>query len=135
MNRSEKFRADPITIDAVSKNPHFKIIKNAIPKEVKGKDFITSFVYTDSQTNKDIELSVTGIFVEIGSLPTTSFVKDIVELDQWNHIIVNPKNQRASVDGIWAAGDCTDGLYHQNNIAAGDGVKALEDIYLFLKAR
>ncbi len=135
VNRSEKFRADPITIDAVSKNPHFKIIKNAIPKEVKGKDFITSFVYTDSQTNKDIELSVTGIFVEIGSLPTTSFVKDIVELDQWNHIIVNPKNQRASVDGIWAAGDCTDGLYHQNNIAAGDGVKALEDIYLFLKAR
>ena len=34
--------------------------------------------------------------------------------------------------GIWAAGDCTDGLYHQNNIAAGDAVKALEDIYLEL---
>jgi len=135
INRSDKFRADPITIDAVSKNPHFKIINNAISKEIKGDKFITSFIYTDSQTNKDIELSVTGIFVEIGSLPTTSFVKDIVELDQWNHIIVNPRNQRASIDGIWAAGDCTDGLYHQNNIAAGDGVKALEDIYLFLKAR
>ena len=34
---------------------------------------------------------------------------------------------------VWAAGDCTDGLYHQNNIAAGDAVKALEDIYLFLR--
>jgi thioredoxin reductase len=36
--------------------------------------------------------------------------------------------------GIWAAGDVTDVLYHQNNIAAGDGVRALEDIYLHLKA-
>jgi thioredoxin reductase len=39
------------------------------------------------------------------------------------------------VAGVWAAGDCTDGLYHQNNIAAGDAVKALEDLYFFLKAR
>ena len=37
--------------------------------------------------------------------------------------------------GIWAAGDCTDGLYHQNNIAAGDAVKALEDIYMHLHTR
>ena len=132
MNRSDKFRADPVTIDTVSKNPHFKIIKNAIPKEVKGNKFINAFVYTDANGN-DIELPVTGIFVEIGSLPNTSFVKDLIKLDQWNHIVVNPRNQRASIDGIWAAGDATDGLYHQNNIAAGDAVKALEDIYLFLK--
>ena len=135
VNRSEKFRADPITIDAVSKNPHFKIIKNAIPKEVRGDKFVKSFVYTDLQTNIDTELAVTGIFVEIGSLPTTYFAKDLVKLDEYNHIVTDPKNQKTSIEGIWAAGDCTDGLYHQNNIATGDGVKALEDIYLFLKAR
>ena len=135
VNRSEKFRADPITIDAVSKNPHFKIIKNAIPKEVKGDKFVKSFIYTDSQNNIDTELAVTGIFVEIGSLPTTFFAKDLVKLDEWNHIVTDPKNQKTSIGGIWAAGDCTDGLYHQNNIATGDGIKALEDIYLFLKAR
>lgn len=45
----------------------------------------------------------------------------------------NAADGRAS--GVWAAGDCTDELYHQNNIAAGDGVKALEDIYMHLKAR
>lgn len=135
INRSETFRADPVTIDAVSRNPHFKIAKNAISKEVKGDKFVTGFVYTDSKTGKDVELSVSGIFVEIGSLPTTYFVKDLVKLDEWNHIVVDPRTQRASVDGVWAAGDCTDGLYHQNNIAAGDAVKALEDIYLFLKAK
>ncbi|HEY4494500.1 MAG TPA: FAD-dependent oxidoreductase [Candidatus Paceibacterota bacterium] len=135
INRSDKFRADAITIEAVSKNPHFKIIKNAIPKEVRGDKFVKSFVYTDSATEKDHELDVTGIFVEIGSVPTTYFAKDLVEIDNWQHIVVDPRNQRTSVDGVWAAGDCTDGLYHQNNIAAGDAVKALEDIYIFLKAK
>jgi alkyl hydroperoxide reductase subunit F len=134
LNRSENFKADPGTVAAVSKNPKVKIITNAIPKEVKGSKFVTGYVYTDSKTGKDVELPVTGIFVEIGSIPNTDFAKDVVKLDQYNRIITDPKNQRASADGIWAAGDVTDGLYHQNNIAAGDAVKALEDIYLYLHA-
>jgi thioredoxin reductase len=48
--------------------------------------------------------------------------------------MVDPRTQMTSVEGIWAAGDVTDGLYHQNNIAAGDAVKALEDIYLYIHA-
>lgn len=135
INRTDKFRADPVTIETVSKNPHFKIITNAIPKEVRGDKFVNGFVYIDTKTGKDVELSVTGIFVEIGSIPTTYFVKDLVKMDDYQHVIVDPRTQRTSVNGIWAAGDCTDGLYHQNNIAAGDAVKALEDIYLFLKAK
>ena len=106
-----------------------------LSKEVKGEKFVNAFVYTDSKTGQDVELSVSGIFVEIGSIPTTYFVKDLVKLDPHNHIVVDPRTQRTTVDGIWAAGDCTDGLYHQNNIAAGDAVKALEDIYLYIKAR
>ena len=135
INRGEEFRADPVTVEVVSKSPHFKIVKNAISKEVKGDKFVNAFVYTDSKTNTDIELPVSGIFVEIGSIPTTYFVKDLVKLTPYNQVVVDPRTQRTSIDGIWAAGDCTDGLYHQNNIAAGDAVKALEDIYLFLKAK
>ena len=47
INRSGKFRADPVTIDIVSKNPHFKIITDAVPKQVKGDTFVSGFVYTD----------------------------------------------------------------------------------------
>jgi alkyl hydroperoxide reductase subunit F len=53
--------------------------------------------------------------------------------------VIEPRGARNGADepegGVWAAGDATDELYHQNNIAAGDGVKALEDIYLWLKTR
>jgi thioredoxin reductase len=62
INRSDKFRADPITIEAVSKYLNLKIVTNATSKEVKGDKFVTAFVYTDNNTNTDIELSVTGIF-------------------------------------------------------------------------
>ncbi len=134
LNRSDNFKADPGTVAAVSKNPRVKIVTGAVPKEVKGGKFVSSFVYTDAATKKDIELPVTGIFVEIGSIPNTNFLTGVVELDQYARVITDPKNQRASADGVWAAGDVTDGLYHQNNIAAGDGVKALEDIYLYLHA-
>lgn len=134
INRTDKFRADPVTVAAVSKNPHFKIVTNAISKEVKGEKFVNAFVYADT-AGKETELAVAAIFVEIGSVPTTYFVKDLVKMTEYNQVVVDPRTQRASVDGIWAAGDCTDGLYHQNNIAAGDAVKALEDIYLFLKAK
>ncbi len=77
-------------------------------------------------------METNGIFVEIGQIPNTSFVKDIVDLDNINKIIVDPMTQMSSMPGIWAAGDCTNGRYHQNNIAVGDAVKALEDAYMWL---
>ena len=55
-------------------------------------------------------------------------------LDEIGRIKIDAKTQKTEVPGIWAAGDCTDVLYHQNNIAAGDAVRALEDIYLAIHA-
>lgn len=135
VNRSENFRADPVTIEMISKNPRLTILKNAVPKEVRGDKFVEAFVYNDKVTGKDKELAATGVFVEIGSIPTTDFVKNVIKLDEYNRIPVDPVNQKTGTYGIWAAGDCTNGLYHQNNIAAGDAVKALEDIYIFLQTK
>ncbi len=133
LSRSEP-KADPGTIEKVLKHPKMKFVKFAVPKEVKGDKFVSSLVYTDTTSNQDTEIPVTGIFVEIGSLPNTDFAKDIIKLDEYGRVIVNAKNQQSTTEGIWAAGDCTDGLFHQNNIAAGDAVKAIEDIYLHIHA-
>lgn len=132
VNRSDIFRADEVTVEKVLSKPNVKAIKNAVPYEVKGEKFVNAFLYKIGE--EVTELKVTGIFVEIGLLPSTDFVKDIVELDPIGKIVVDPRTQESKTAGIWAAGDCTDGLYHQNNIAAGDAVKALEDIYNHLHA-
>ncbi|MES2437190.1 MAG: FAD-dependent oxidoreductase [Patescibacteria group bacterium] len=131
LTRNE-FRADQITVDALLKNPKFKAITHTDILEVKGDKFVNGIVYKNRNTGETISLPVSGIFVEIGLLPNTDLMKGVVNLDTYGHIVVDPRTQRTSVEGIWAAGDCTDGIYHQNNIAAGDAVKALEDIYIYL---
>jgi NADH-dependent peroxiredoxin subunit F len=131
INRSADFKADPVTIARAQEHPNMTILTETAPIEVKGDKFVNGLVIEDK--NGQRELPVTGIFVEIGVIPNTDFAKDVLELDAFNRIVTDPKNQHTSVEGIWAAGDCTDELYHQNNIAAGDAVKALEDIYLWVK--
>jgi alkyl hydroperoxide reductase subunit F len=134
LTHGDAFRADPVTVEKVLAHPKMKAITNATPKSVAGEKFVSSFTYTDTKTGTDVTLPVQGIFVEIGLIPNTGFAKDVIDLNKFGQIPVDPRTQMTHVPGIWAAGDCTDGLYHQNNIAAGDGVKALEDIYLHLRA-
>ena len=135
INRSDTFRADEITVEKVLKTPNVTAIKNAIPFEVKGDKFVNGFSYKDAITGEVKDLAVSGIFIEIGLIPTTDFAKNIVELNQVGQIIVDPRTQQTKTPMIWAAGDCTDGLYHQNNISSGDAVKALEDIYIHLRTK
>ncbi|MAJ97399.1 MAG: hypothetical protein CMI56_02170 [Parcubacteria group bacterium] len=130
---NDTFLADEITVEKLLKNDKFKALKNVEVTEVVGESFVTGIKYTDRATGEETERATSGIFVEIGMIPNTAMVKGLVDLDERNMIKVDPYTQRTSVEGIWAAGDCTDGLYHQNNIAAGDAVKAIEDMYGYLR--
>ncbi|KKT00828.1 MAG: Alkyl hydroperoxide reductase [Candidatus Nomurabacteria bacterium GW2011_GWA2_43_15] len=135
INHSETFKADEITVEKVLKNPKMSVIKNAEILEVLGDKFVEGLIYKDKTTGEEKRLKVSGIFMEIGQIPNTGFVKDLVPLDKIGRIRIDAKNQKTEVPGIWAAGDCTDVLYHQNNIAAGDAVRALEDIYLTIHTK
>ncbi|MBC7766982.1 FAD-dependent oxidoreductase [Arenimonas sp.] len=127
LNRTDRYKADEITVDKVIKNEKIEIINNAIVNEIHGDTFVNGLTY-----NETITLEVEGIFVEIGQIPNTGYIS-FVDKNPVGNIIVDPRTQKASIEGVWAAGDCTDGLYHQNNIAVGDAVKALESLYIWLQ--
>ncbi len=127
------YRADATTVEKVLAHKAMTGIQSVTPVEIKGEKFVKAVVYKDA-AGQTHELPASGVFVEIGLLPTTWFVEGLVELNQIKQIVTDSKTQRTSVEGIWAAGDSTDALFHQNNIAAGDAVKALEDIYIHLRA-
>ncbi len=129
----DKFLADEITVEKLQKNENFKALTNVEITEVVGEAFVTGITYKEKGSDDEIEMATGGVFVEIGMIPNTDMVKDLVELDKRNMIKVDPYTQRTNIDGVWAAGDATDGRYHQNNIAAGDAVKAIEDMYGFLR--
>lgn len=124
-----QFNAEPIRVEEALKKDNIKFIKNAEIKEILGEKMVTGLVYEDRETKKRHGLAVTGVFVEIGMIPSTDFIKNLVEVDKYGYIKINHQNQQTSTNGVWAAGDCTDSLYKQNIIAAGDGAKAVENIF------
>lgn len=134
LHHSDAFKADPVTVEKVLAHPNMKAITNAKTLEVKGDKFVSSIVYQDKE-GVSHELAASGIFVEIGLIPNTDFAQNLVEVDDFKRIKIDPWTQQTNVPGVWAAGDCTNIKYHQNNISAGDAVRALEDIYVHLKAK
>jgi alkyl hydroperoxide reductase subunit F len=122
-----------MTVEKVLGNPKMKGVLNALPVEIKGDKFVKSIVYTDKMTGENVEIPASGVFVEIGLMPNTSFVEGVVSMNEFKQIIADPRTGRTETLGIWAAGDVTDTLYHQNNIASGDAVRALENIYMYIR--
>ena len=135
LQRGPRYKADPVTVEKVLGHKNMTGILNAQTKEVVGDKFVSGLMYTNTETGEETTLPVTGIFVEIGMIPNTDFVEGIVDLDEYNRVKIDPWTQQTSAHNVWAAGDCTNVKYHQNNISAGDGVKALEDIYVNLRTK
>lgn len=126
--RSDLTKGDPITQEKVKNSPKVEVIYKALTQEILGNQFVTGLKYKD--INGDIkELKLDGVFVEIGAIPNSEIVKGLVELNQLGEIVIDHKTQATSAPGIWAVGDVTDVLYKQNNVSAGDAVKAVLNTY------
>lgn len=133
LHHGTAFKADPVTVEKVLAHPNMTGIAGAETKEIRGGTFVQELIY--EKEGVEYTLPVQGVFVEIGLVPSTQFMNTLVETDAIGRIAIDPWTQQTSVPGIWAAGDCTNIKYHQNNISAGDAVRALEDIYVHLKTK
>ena len=133
LHRADAFKADAITVEKVTAHPNMTALTNSEPTAVLGENFVTGVKYKTAD-GEEKTISATGVFVEIGMIPNTDFASSLITLDEFKRVPIDPWTQKTAVPGIWAAGDCTDVRYHQNNISAGDGVRALEDIYVTLMA-
>lgn len=134
MDGGPSLKGDPSTLDEIKKNPKLKeVILNAKSKEIIGETLVTGLKYEVDGQEKLLEVG--GIFVEIGSLPNSEIVKDLVQINDHGEIMINAKHATTSHPGVFAAGDVTDDPYKQNNISAGDGVRAALAAYNYLLNR
>lgn len=135
-NNSDKIKGDPSTFEEIKKSDKFmNLILNAEILEVSGDKLVSGLKYRDKETKDEKTVALDGVFVEIGSIPNSEIVKDLVELDQWGQVIIDPRHASTSHPGIFAAGDITNDPYKQNNISAGDAVKAALAAYNYLLQR
>jgi alkyl hydroperoxide reductase subunit F len=119
-----KLRADAVLQAKLSSLQNVTIIKSALTKEVLGDDVrVTGLIYEDRMSHTLQTLELEGIFVQIGLLPNTDWLKGTLELSKHGEIVVDQKGE-TSVSGVFAAGDCTTVPYKQIIIAMGEGAKA-----------
>ncbi len=130
--RGEKLKGDPVNHEKVSESPKVQIIKSAELKEILGNQRVTGLGYEEKKTGVKRELAVSGVFIEIGLIPNSEFIRNLIDTNEAGEIIVEHATGKTSKPGVFAAGDVTNDPFKQNNIAAGDGVRAALSAYDFV---
>jgi alkyl hydroperoxide reductase subunit F len=118
-----ELKADDILQKRLYSLSNVDVVLNAQTVEVLGADKVNSMIYLDRKTNEKKTISLEGIFIQIGLLPNTDFVKNTVDLSKFGEIIIDGHGQ-SSLPGLFAAGDVTTVPYKQIIIALGEGAKA-----------
>ena len=127
-----ELRADAVLVSKLRSLPNVTIHTNAQTTEITGDGSkVNGLTYTDRASGASHHLELEGVFVQIGLVPNTEWLKGVVELSRFGEIVVDAKGQ-TSVPGIMAAGDVTTVPYKQIVIAAGDGAKAALSAFDYL---
>jgi len=118
-----KLRADEVLQRKLRSLPNVTVIMNAQTTSITGDQKVNGLTYKDRATGEEKRVDLEGVFVQIGLVPNTEWLKGAVELSKFGEIVVDAKGQ-TSVPGVFAAGDATTVPFKQIIIAAGDGAKA-----------
>jgi alkyl hydroperoxide reductase subunit F len=121
---AEQLKADAVLVKKLHSLPNVTVHTNAQTTEITGNGSkVNGLRYKDRATGTEHHVELAGVFVQIGLVPNTEFLKGSVELSKFGEIVVDAKGH-TNVPGVFAAGDCTTVPFKQIVIAAGDGAKA-----------
>jgi alkyl hydroperoxide reductase subunit F len=119
----DQLKADDVLVKKLATLPNARVITSAKTKQISGDGTkVVALEYEDRESGQAHREPLDGVFVQIGLSPNSAFVKDLVELNRFGEIVVDPKG-RTSVPGIYAAGDVTPVPFKQIVVAVGDGAK------------
>ena len=123
---------DAILIEKLAKDKNLSIFTEHQTKKIEGQDFVTGILVKDLKSGKDKQLKVSGVFIEIGMVPNSEPVRELVELNKKGEVPVNCACE-TTVPGLYAAGDVTDAPEKQIVVAAGEGAKAALQAHRYLQ--
>ncbi len=124
VHRREGFRADAVTVEKVKNTPNISMQLNCVPEQVLGDTAVTGVVLRNVKTQEKIEVPCAGIFVAVGAVPQTAWLKGSGVALEDNGLVKVDARQHTNIDGVFAAGDCTESEFRQAVVAAGSGAKA-----------
>jgi len=129
---ADGLKADQVLINKAKEKANIDIVTSAATKEIKATDGkVSSIVYEDRNTSETKEIDLAGVFVQIGLVPNTGFIKGFVDLNRFGEIEIDERC-RTDRKGIFACGDVTTVPFKQINIAMGEGSKAALSAFEYL---
>jgi thioredoxin reductase (NADPH) len=133
--RRDQWRASDILIEKISKHPKVTVHFNTTTEQIVGENgMVTKVIGRDTKTDKAVEFSADGVFVFVGLVPNTAFLKDsAVEIDERGFIVTDGRLQ-TKIPGVFAAGDVRHGATMQIASAVGEGATAALMIREYLEA-
>ena len=121
---ADRLKADAVLVNKLNSLPNVTVHTNAQTTEITGENGkVNGLRFKDRATGVEQLLELEGVFVQIGLVPNTEFLRGVVDLSKFGEIVVDAKGH-TNVPGLFAAGDCTTVPFKQIVIAAGDGSKA-----------
>jgi thioredoxin reductase (NADPH) len=132
IHRRDAYRATVAVVEKIEKNKKVEPILDSIVTKILGESRVSGIEIKNVKDGKTANLDIDGIFIAVGLVPNTGFVKGMVEMDQQGSIIVNEKLE-SSLPGIFAAGDVRANSVRQVVTAAGDGAHAAFNIREYLE--
>ncbi|STO13168.1 NADH dehydrogenase [[Flavobacterium] thermophilum] len=126
-----ELKADAVLQNRLYSLPNVTVIKNAQTTEITGTDKVNGLTYIDRETGEEHHIELQGVFVQIGLVPNTEWLEGTVERNRFGEIIVD-KRGATSLEGVFAAGDCTDSAYKQIIISMGSGATAALSAFDYL---
>ena len=132
--RKDKFRGEAVLQKKVNDAKNIEVMFNSQVEEIKGENLVGSVDVKNNKSDKISTLDIQGVFIEIGFVAKTGFVKDLVKLNEAGEIMTE-LDGRTSTPGVFAAGDITQTPYKQIVISGGEGAKAALEAYKFITGK
>src|SRR6056297_2501344 len=134
IHRREEFRGFESLREEVKNKKNIELVLNSEVKEISGEGKVEKAKVINNKTDKEKEINIAGIFIEIGRIASTDLVGEWVERDKVSQIKVD-KKQMTKTPGLFAAGDVVSGEFKQITIAAGEATIAALAAYQYLQQK
>lgn len=126
-----ELKADTVLQKRLHSLPNVTVITNAQTKEITGDEKVRGITFINRETDEERHIDIAGVFIQIGLVPNTDWLKDSVERNKYGEIVVDNHNA-TNIEGVYAAGDCTTSPYKQIVISMGSGATAGLSAYDYL---
>ncbi len=123
VHRRDSFRAEKKLVDELEHLSNVELVLDSVPVSIQGEQKVSNIIIKNVKTNEEKTLDVDGVFVAVGTIPTTSLIENHIEIDKNQYIITNEKME-TSVKGVYAVGDCRNTVLRQVVTSVADGAIA-----------